>query len=128
MLSESQLHYLVLEQRGQANSAFATDADILAQVLRSDTPPRSSHWLHFRVPKPTCRVAARGPVGPGGRALSIMFCMRIWCICAFCISIISTMSERRVGYLLTHALLTFLKKLWVLVFILSKLHPTPNWQ
>lgn len=45
--------------------------------------------------EPTCggRRRGAGASADGGRALSIRFCMRIWCICALCISIISTMSE-----------------------------------
>lgn len=49
----------------------------------------------------TCWVCRRAgalvPVGwenaIGGKAFSIMFCIMIWCIWAFCISIISTMSR-----------------------------------
>lgn len=52
--------------------------------------------------KPTCPRHCACAVGcpalsdpgkpSGGRAFSIMFCITIWCIWAFCISIISTMS------------------------------------
>lgn len=48
--------------------------------------------------EPTCGVGCRGVAcdpteAAGGRAWSIRFCMMTWCICAFCSSIISTMSK-----------------------------------
>lgn len=49
-----------------------------------------------------CACWSRGELAPagcvntiGGRAFSIMFCMMSWCIWAFCISIISTISGKR---------------------------------
>lgn len=47
-----------------------------------------------RVTWPT-RGLALVPVAIGGSAFSIMLCMMIWCIWAFCMSISSTMSEDR---------------------------------
>lgn len=77
--------------------------------LAEEEPPRPSGFdpggLFTSRPAPAeptwgigCGGAAGGPRDGGnaaGRAWSIRFCMRIWCIWAFCISIISTMSERR---------------------------------
>lgn len=61
-----------------------------------EKPPGPLSWSEGS-PLPTCRVRCRGAGASagGGRALSISCCMRIWCTCALCISIISTMSEGR---------------------------------
>lgn len=94
-LSGSQPHYPSSSGRRLANIAFTGNQRNPRTGPLEQRPPPATGYIS--APKPTCRVVARGPVGPGGRALSIMFCMRIWCICAFCINIISTMSKRRVG-------------------------------